>query len=64
MKLRILIGITFIIPLTGLFYANYFAVNLSAFQVNTVNFVCLTVLFIALTDVLFLALKRYKQARD
>ena len=60
MKLKYLIGLTFIIPMLGLFFVNLFATNLSGFIVSATNFICLGILFIAVVDVLFIAFKRRK----
>jgi hypothetical protein len=60
MKCEYLIGLTFIIPLLGMFFINLFANNLSSFIVLATNFVCLGVLFIAVLDVLFIAFKQRK----
>ena len=64
MKLKYLIGITFFVPLLGLFFINIFASNLSSFVVYSTNFVCLAVLLIVVVDVLFIALKRHKLKLD
>lgn len=63
MKLKYLIGITFFVPLLGLFFINVFATNLSGFVIYSTNFVCLAVLLIVV-DVLFIALKRHKLKLD
>ncbi len=60
MKLKYLIGLTFIIPLLGLFFVISFATDLSSFIVSTTNFICLAVLFITVLDVLFMAFKHSK----
>lgn len=58
MKLKYLISIVLIIPIIGLFFANNFEVGLSISQIDTINFVCITVLLIAALDLLFIAFKR------
>lgn len=60
MKLKYIISVVFITPLIGLIIANYLTLNLSAFQINSINVVCSAILVIALIDVLFIAFKRYK----
>ncbi len=60
MKLKYLIGLTFTLPLLGLFFVNLFETNLSSFIVSTTNFVCLGVLFIAVVDALFMYFKPRK----
>lgn len=60
MKLKYLTSIVFIIPFLGLFFVNLFLTDLSSFIVSTANIICFGVLFIAVVDVLFMALKHLK----
>lgn len=60
MKLKYILGITFIVPLLGLILINIFASHLSSFQFSAGNFICLTVLFIGVVDVIFIAFKHHK----
>lgn len=62
MKLKYIIGMSFLVPAFILILANVFASSLSGANLDAINMVCSIIIFVVLVDVLFIALKRLKTA--
>ncbi|PKI16035.1 hypothetical protein CXF71_10285 [Colwellia sp. 12G3] len=60
MKMKYIIGISFIIPMLVLAFTNLFEPNLSSVNLDSINFICSIIILITVVDVLFIAFKRVK----